>query len=211
MYSHTFPRTASPWHFHDQEGLPRYGQVSAGQDGRWILSFTRKGDEPMTPREMANAKRMVQCVDTHDYLVMALEAAVAGYKEPDRWVGPACSAIEKATQAHVTEMAPTPTPWSYYEQGDANDYCLLTPDKDGWVLGFLQNGELSLERQRENCHLMVKSVNAHEDLVTTLRLAVNHKYVLGLWLDKARNLLASVDDYALQHPRQAPAGARERG
>ncbi len=35
----------------------------------------------------------------------------------------------------------TPGPWRFHEQGDANQYCLLTNDKR-WVIAFSQNGEL---------------------------------------------------------------------
>lgn len=211
MYTHTFRRTSSTWHFHHEHGKPRYGQVSSGHDDSWILSFNRKSDEPLSPREMSNAKHLVHCVDTHDYLVMALEAAVAGYPSPDLWVGPACGAIAKAEQSSADNVAPTATPWVYFEQGDANDYCLLTQDGNGWVLGFRQNGALTLERQRSNCRLMIKAVNAHEDLLGTLRLAVNHKYVTGLWLDKASALMANVESSVLAAQRPASVVSRERG
>lgn len=211
MYTHNFPRTASPWHFHDAEGQPRYGQVSAGPDGNWIFAFTRKADEPLSPSDLANAKHMLHCVDVHDYLIMAMEAAVADHRAPDRWVGPACAAIGKAAESPAAGVAPTATPWVYFEQGDANEYCLLTPDKNGWVLGFRQNGSLSMERQRENCRLMVKAVNAHEDLLSTLRLAVRHKYVTGLWLGKADALMSNMEGYALTAQRPAPLVSRERG
>jgi hypothetical protein len=200
-----------PWHFHDQFARPRYGQVSAGQDGNWILSFSCKSGEPLSALELANAKHLVHCVDTHDYLLMAMNATIANYKEPNLWVGPVCAAIEKAAAPPPDGMAPTATPWVYFEQGDANEYCLLTPDKNGWVLGFRQNGSLSMERQRENCRLMVKAVNAHEDLLGTLRLAVRHKYVTGLWLGKADALMSNMEGYALTAQRPAPLVSRERG
>lgn len=47
----------------------------------------------------------------------------------------------------------TPGPWVVHEQGDANDFCLLTTDGK-WVIAFLQNGELMLEKQRANARLI---------------------------------------------------------
>ena len=48
----------------------------------------------------------------------------------------------------------TPGPWLFVEQGDANEYALLTADKKGWVIGFLQNGEMMTARQIANARLI---------------------------------------------------------
>lgn len=60
----------------------------------------------------------------------------------------------------------TPAPWVFHEQGDANDYCLLTSDKKGWIVAFTQNGELSTDRQLANARRMCAAVNACEGIST---------------------------------------------
>lgn len=50
----------------------------------------------------------------------------------------------------------TPGPWVSHEQGNANEYCLLTNSKR-WVIGFLQNGELMIPEQRANARLIASS------------------------------------------------------
>jgi len=67
----------------------------------------------------------------------------------------------------------TPTPWVSREQGEANEFCLLTPEGN-WVIAFLHNGEANVEQQRANVALIVRSVNAHDDLVKALEDARNY-------------------------------------
>lgn len=50
----------------------------------------------------------------------------------------------------------TPGPWEYHAQGDANDYCLLTHEKQ-WVISFRQNGELMTAKQKANARLISKA------------------------------------------------------
>lgn len=64
-------------------------------------------------------------------------------------------------------IPPTPAPWSFREDGDANFYHLL--DKDGkWLLALLHNGEPPTPQQLANMAFIVKAVNAHEALVTAV-------------------------------------------
>lgn len=59
----------------------------------------------------------------------------------------------------------TPEPWLWHEQGDANEYCLLTSGKD-WVISFRQNGGLMPDTQRDNARRIVACVNACKGITT---------------------------------------------
>lgn len=65
-------------------------------------------------------------------------------------------------------MTHAPLPWVFREQGDANEFCLLTAEGK-WVIAFLQNGELMVERQREIAAFIVRACNAHDDLLAALK------------------------------------------
>lgn len=56
-------------------------------------------------------------------------------------------------------------PWIFHEQGDANDYCLLTADRKSWVMAIRMNGEMLVERHRAILGHMVQCVNAHDALL----------------------------------------------
>lgn len=60
--------------------------------------------------------------------------------------------------------AHTPGPWKFHEQGDANDYCLLTHENN-WVISFRQNGEMRNAEQRANAQLIA----AAPDLLAALQ------------------------------------------
>lgn len=62
-------------------------------------------------------------------------------------------------------IAHTKEPWVCREQGEANEYCLLTSDGK-WVIGFRQNGELLPAQQRENVRRIVACVNACANIST---------------------------------------------
>lgn len=61
----------------------------------------------------------------------------------------------------------TPTPWSFHEQGDANQYYILAPH-GRWVLGLLHNGEPLRAEQLANLRRIVAAVNAVEGIPTEL-------------------------------------------
>lgn len=65
-------------------------------------------------------------------------------------------------------MKHTPTPWIFREQGDANQFCILTKDGGGWVLGLLHNGEPLHAQQEANFRFILRACNAHDELVAAL-------------------------------------------
>lgn len=58
----------------------------------------------------------------------------------------------------------TPGPWVPHEQGEANEWCLLTAEGGRWVISFRQNGELMPAKQRANAERIVACVNACEGI-----------------------------------------------
>lgn len=58
----------------------------------------------------------------------------------------------------------TPGDWELKEQGDANEYCIITTDNI-WVVGFRLNGIQTVERQIANGKLMAASKDLLEALV----------------------------------------------
>lgn len=75
-----------------------------------------------------------------------------------------------AGTAAPVSTAHTPGPLAFREQGDANQYCLLTTD-GRWVLGLLHNGEQRVEEQRANLERICRTWNAHDELVAELERA----------------------------------------
>lgn len=67
--------------------------------------------------------------------------------------------------------AHTPGPWLLVEQGDANEFCILSNNtKDAkWVAGFHLNGEQSIDTQRANAKIMTAAPELLESLVKILR------------------------------------------
>jgi hypothetical protein len=57
----------------------------------------------------------------------------------------------------------TPGDWELKEQGDANEYCIVTTDNI-WVAGFRLNGIQTVERQWANGKLMAASKTMLEAL-----------------------------------------------
>ena len=53
--------------------------------------------------------------------------------------------------------------WLFKEQGDANEYCILTEDNK-WVAAFQLNGEQTVEQQRSNAKLMAAAPDLLEAL-----------------------------------------------
>ena len=51
------------------------------------------------------------------------------------------------------EVKHTAGPWNWHEQGDANEYALLSNTKR-WVIAFRQNGEILTGQQRANARLI---------------------------------------------------------
>jgi hypothetical protein len=47
----------------------------------------------------------------------------------------------------------TPGPWVWREQGEANNWCIIT-NSQRWVIGFAQNGELATLEQKANARLI---------------------------------------------------------
>ncbi len=48
----------------------------------------------------------------------------------------------------------TPGPWVAREQGEADQWAILTADRKGWVIGLIHNGEQHIEVQRANLRVM---------------------------------------------------------
>lgn len=65
------------------------------------------------------------------------------------------------------EIKHTPGPWMFHEQGDANQYCLLTNDKR-WVIAFSQNGELHTPEQIANAKLIAAAPELLEALILAI-------------------------------------------
>lgn len=61
----------------------------------------------------------------------------------------------------------TPGPWKFHEQGEANQFCLLTTNDNHWVIGLIQNGELWTDEQKANARLIA----AAPELLETLKQA----------------------------------------
>lgn len=82
---------------------------------------------------------------------------------------PAPVATDADTRCEWTgeQVAHTATPWVWHEQGEANEYCLLTSDGK-WVISFRQNGELMPSKQRANAEFIKRAVNAHDALFAAL-------------------------------------------
>lgn len=57
-------------------------------------------------------------------------------------------------------MAHTQEPWKFLEQGDADEYCIVTEDGLKWVIAFRINGEMMPDMQRANARRIVACVNA---------------------------------------------------
>lgn len=55
--------------------------------------------------------------------------------------------------------------WKFHEQGDANDYAMITQD-GRWVIAFRQNGEIMPEVQKSNARRIVACVNACEGIAS---------------------------------------------
>ena len=72
-----------------------------------------------------------------------------------------------ATQNAISEIDHTPLPWNWHEQGEANEYCLLTNDKR-WVLAFRQNGEIWTKEQKANAEFIVRACNSHDAMLDAL-------------------------------------------
>lgn len=53
----------------------------------------------------------------------------------------------------------TQEPWKFLEQGDADEYCLVTADGLKWVIAFRINGEMMPDMQRANARRIVACVN----------------------------------------------------
>lgn len=64
-------------------------------------------------------------------------------------------------------MSHTPEPWQFKEQGDADEYCIITAeDPAKWVIGFRMNGELTQDQQRANMRRIIACVNACKGIST---------------------------------------------
>lgn len=59
----------------------------------------------------------------------------------------------------------TPGPWLLVEQGDANEYAVLTPDKKEWVIAFRLNpGRPIYEQEKANAKLIAAAPELLEAL-----------------------------------------------
>lgn len=58
----------------------------------------------------------------------------------------------------MEEFKGTKGKWSLFEQGDANEYCIMTDEKK-WVSAFKLNGEQGREEQMANMNLFTASLD----------------------------------------------------
>lgn len=82
------------------------------------------------------------------------------------------------------------TPWVLHEQGEPNQFCILTPDGK-WVLGLVHNGEPMPAIQEANLRFIVQAVNSHDELVEALKGMVES---LDLALGSTSNLSKPVKE-----------------
>ena len=60
----------------------------------------------------------------------------------------------------------TPGPWLLVEQGDANEYAVLTPDKKEWVIAFRLNpGRPIYAQEKANAKLIAAAPDLLEALL----------------------------------------------
>lgn len=64
---------------------------------------------------------------------------------------------------NTEQVLPTQGEWVLREQGEANEWCVITVD-DKWVISFRQNGELMPATQLANARLMVAAPKLHDAL-----------------------------------------------
>lgn len=67
------------------------------------------------------------------------------------------------------ETKHTPGNWIFKEQGDADEFCIVT-DESLWVAAFKLNGIQTLERQRANGKLMAAASDMYEALLEYKRM-----------------------------------------
>lgn len=77
----------------------------------------------------------------------------------------------------------TPGPWVGVAQGDANEWCILTHDKQ-WIIALRQNGELLSSQELANIQL----IKAAPDLLEAALTAF--KYIEYIATNDANNELA---------------------
>ena len=70
------------------------------------------------------------------------------------------------------ELKHTPGPWVPHEQGEANQWVLLTPTGK-WVLAFMQNGEIWNEQQKANVKLIAAAPEMLQALIDVRRQILN--------------------------------------
>lgn len=59
--------------------------------------------------------------------------------------------------------------WKVVEQGDADEFCIMTEDKR-WIFAFRQNGELWTEEQRANAKLIAAAPDMLEACMEAKRM-----------------------------------------
>jgi hypothetical protein len=112
--------------------------------------------------------------------------------------------IELTKRNTMSTAQHTPAPWEYREQGDADEFVMLTHDGK-WIIAFRQNGELMTATQRANAKLMAASPKLLEALrMADQRITELCKMVCHL-SDNPRKVRA--EDYA-EEVRAAIAGVQ---
>lgn len=76
--------------------------------------------------------------------------------------------------------------WKLTTDGEANFFGIAT-DK-GWLMRIQQNGELSASEQKANAQRIVKCVNMHDELLNTLKRALND-FRNGRWTEETYNVI----------------------
>ena len=164
---------------HVVEGLlpegQKYNPASAEQYDTFILPMLR------AISVSAHDVRMVMLLRNpadFDAPIMSLddvrvEHGVPPHLEPVVAVAPRNSGVRSGmnttpiVETMIVAPGTTPGDWEFVENGDANDYAMMTvagPDgKKQWVASFSQNGETMPEPQRANARLMAASPNLYSE------------------------------------------------
>ena len=76
--------------------------------------------------------------------------------------------------------------WVVKEQGDANEYVMIT-DKNRWIVAFRMNGEFMVAKQRK----IVQMFAAAPELLEALKWAMQHVRVRNVLTAEDRNRWAA--------------------
>lgn len=102
-------------------------------------------------------------------------------------------------------IAHSEEPWKFHEQGEANEFCLVT-SAGKWVVAFRQNGEMMPDQQRENARRIVACINACSGFSTEALEAqvLAGRGIIRAFQDQRDDLIAALKEI------QAAGGYPER-